>query len=272
MSEEPSPNSDGRRDYPPLFSTLYYYEDAMPRDAAENMARDEALLQAVRKRKKPTDGQGAGATVEVPILRWYRWAAPAVSVGYFQEGDPIRKTQPGRQFTRRRTGGGMVLHGPDPADGFTCTLVVPAAVCRETGLDNLRESYCRLHHRLRLALNARGIAARMVECTPFDGQRPGLCFSEPVAGDVSLPGGAKIAGAAQARSRGSLLHQQIVQLPAECRVEPKEEQEKQVCRAFAEALAERVEPWTPTDPKAFDETAKGLITSRYDTPDWLQKR
>jgi lipoate-protein ligase A len=260
--------------HPPLFSTLYYFEDAQPRDAGENMARDEALLQAVQN----LPGRGGkvgtvrGLRVDVPILRWYRWAAPAVSVGYFQEGHPIRSRHPGRQFTRRRTGGGMVPHGPDPADGFTCTLVVPAAICRQTGLDNLRESYCRLHQRLRLALLAQGIPAQMVDCSPFDGQRPGLCFSEPVAGDVGLPGGAKIAGAAQARSRGSLLHQQIVQLPAEHRTDPKEHQEQQITGAFAQALARRVEPWSPPDPKSFDHTARALTTTRYNTPAWLEKR
>ena len=64
---------------------------------AVNMARDEALL----------------ACRTIPTLRFYRWAAPTLSLGYFQPAhdlplDAVRAR--GCDIVRRSTGGKAILH------------------------------------------------------------------------------------------------------------------------------------------------------------------
>jgi lipoate-protein ligase A len=49
------------------FEKLRLIQDQIPRIAAEDMAIDEALL----------------LTAESPMIRFYRWARPSVSFGYF---------------------------------------------------------------------------------------------------------------------------------------------------------------------------------------------
>ncbi len=72
------------------------------RDAAENMALDEAIAVAV----------GAGRSP--PTLRLYGWDPPAVSIGYFQEVEAEVNLDfceaEGISVVRRLTGGGAVLH------------------------------------------------------------------------------------------------------------------------------------------------------------------
>ena len=60
-------------------------------EPAFNMAMDEALLQAVRRR-----GQ--------PLLRFYGWATPAVTIGYVQR---YSAAPGGVAVVRRPTGGGV---------------------------------------------------------------------------------------------------------------------------------------------------------------------
>ncbi len=249
MAESQSHNSD------PLFPVLGVFHDETPHDAALNMAWDDALLRLAE------DGGE-------PLLRWYQWERPAVSIGYFQQAEPVRERYPGRDLVRRRTGGGTVLHGPAEEDGFTVTLAVPAKVARATGLANLRESYCKIHRALAAALRKLGVEARMVSCSAHDGARPGECFAEPVSGDVSLPNGRKIAGAAQSRSRGSLLHQQIIQLP----LIEFELVEAAIVEEFIRQLAQSSEPLRPENVQRLEQEAPEIAQKTYGTEDWNSKR
>lgn len=76
-----------------------------PRSAAENMALDEAIQEAVAAGDAP------------PTLRFYRWEPSAVSIGYFQalhdEVDVAACEEDGVDVVRRRTGGGAVYHDRD---------------------------------------------------------------------------------------------------------------------------------------------------------------
>lgn len=62
--------------------------------AAENMAYDEQLL------TKPTG----------PILRWYEWTNPGITISYRQHEIPIELN--GIDFSTRITGGGLLFHSP----------------------------------------------------------------------------------------------------------------------------------------------------------------
>ncbi len=70
-------------------------------DGAINMARDEALLDGVRSGTSPA------------TLRLYEWAAPTVSLGYFQPYAQYETLAPPAgelPVVRRLTGGGAILH------------------------------------------------------------------------------------------------------------------------------------------------------------------
>ncbi|MDQ2919081.1 MAG: octanoyltransferase, partial [Verrucomicrobiota bacterium] len=84
---------------------LHVYHDREPRAAAINMALDEALFEYAT----------------VPLLRFYSWARPSLSFGYFglfaEVADQIQE----RDIVRRWTGGGIVLHGTD----LTYSVILP---------------------------------------------------------------------------------------------------------------------------------------------------
>jgi lipoate-protein ligase A len=198
------------------------------------MAIDEALL----------------GVISGPVLRSYRWAAPAVSFGYFEQWAPIREAHPGRDPVRRWTGGGVVLHGED----FTYSILIPHGV--KMPATTPAESYAIIHAALCRTLSESGI-----EAMPAAASAPKMsqaCFENPVMHDV-LVDGAKVAGAAQRRTRSGLMHQgsvQTLELPGE------------FAAHFAAALSRHVKH------ECYDVTAiaQGLVTEKYGTARWLERR
>ncbi|MGC9554231.1 MAG: lipoate--protein ligase family protein [Thermoplasmatota archaeon] len=95
--------------------------DHGPRDAATNMAIDEALLMSGR-----------------PTLRLYTWSPSAVSIGYFQaireEVNLEACEREGVEVVRRISGGGAVYH--DAQGEITYSLVVPEAAVSGTVQDS----------------------------------------------------------------------------------------------------------------------------------------
>lgn len=175
--------------------------DLEPRSAAEQMAIDESLLQSAKS----------------PVIRFYQWADPAITIGHFVSRDSVAALYPGLEIARRRTGGGIVEHGDD----VTFALAIP----RTEASDHSRfasllraaasERYRWIHERLASALRTCGIAAVVSEAeSPSEENRePGRCFASPVVSDVIDPvSGRKIAGGAQRRSREGWLHQGSVRL------------------------------------------------------------
>ena len=172
-----------------------------PRPAAEQMARDEALAQ-----------EAAAA------VRFYRWAPPAVSLGWkqprpewlqparwaaagvmvkfggcrgvAQRQDPPNLTTAavGLEAVERPTGGGIAVHGSDVSLGV--------AVPRAGGvrLDTLMDAACRSAVAL---CRSYGVAARATLDAP-DGGRVTYCLSEASPYAV-LVGGRKVAGFALRR-------------------------------------------------------------------------
>lgn len=168
-----------------LFPRLVHVLDPEPHRAAWNMALDEVLL----------------ATVSVPTIRIYRWRTPSVSFGYFGRSAEVTARWPGREATRRWTGGGVVLHGED----LTYSLVVPRD--HAFASESPGASYRAIHQALATWLGARGVDAAL---SGGEGAATGECFAGAVAHDVVAAGG-KIAGGAQRRTRQGLLHQGSIQ-------------------------------------------------------------
>ncbi len=179
-----------------------------PLPGAENMARDEALLDAVGRGDLP------------PCLRFYAWSAPTLSLGYFQAFDEVRR-QPesiaSLPVVRRTTGGGAILHDLE----LTYALVVP--IGHPWLRPNANHLYELAH---RAIIGAVGPPARMAGCEGLPGAcdqqgpasvsrthraGPFFCFDRRHSYDVVVPaehaddGTRKLAGSAQRRTRAAVL-------------------------------------------------------------------
>ncbi len=201
-----------------------------------HMAVDEALL--LRQR--------------APTLRFYSWRAPAVSFGYFGRFEEAARLAPDRELVRRWTGGGVVLHGND----LTYSFVVPAShpFCERSS----QETYAALHEAIRAALYGEGITATLA-----DKSAPKVseaCFANPVRADL-LVCGEKVAGGAQRRTRGGLLHQGSIQVPSLSR---------DFAFCFAAKLSANFQN-CPLPPE-LSTAAEALAKTKYATRGWLTRR
>lgn len=146
-----------------------------PHSAHMHMAVDEVLLQRVI------------AGLRRPTLRFWDWIEPALVIGSHQsvmnEVDVGTAQELGFTVTRRMSGGGTMLCEPDRT--ITYSLYVPATIV--DGL-SFRQSYAALDAWAVRSFVALGVRAAYREIN-----------------DIISPRG-KIAGAAQARRRGFVLH------------------------------------------------------------------
>ena len=166
--------------------------DSGKSDAAFNMALDEVLLEHA-------------AETRAPVLRFYGWAEPAASFGYFQRFADVERTTGLRPLVRRPTGGGIVPHDAD----WTYSFIVPPG--HEWHELKAEESYRRIHEWLRLAFAKLDIATDLAPAAKKS--LPGQCFVGHEKYDL-LWHGQKIAGAAQRRNQLGLLIQGSIQSPA----------------------------------------------------------
>lgn len=146
------------------------------------MAADEALLEAA--------AEGSAS------LRFYGWAQPTLSLGYFQASAASRAYPRLGElaWVRRPSGGAALVHHLE----VTYALALPAGPpWQKRGESWLR----RMHGILRDAL---GATVRV--CGDDEGKKLGevLCFLHHTPGDLLL-GDAKVAGSAQRKQRGALM-------------------------------------------------------------------
>lgn len=156
------------------------------------MAVDEAVLAwAVRTR------------AERPVLRLYRWAGPAISLGVHQRiGDDLVARCADRkvEVVRRPTGGTAVVHGDD----LTYSFVAPC------GGRGVLDAYSWVAQGLIAGFALLGIAAVVGGRgrTGSEGAAPlgsrSACFAATVGADLKV-GSAKICGSAQVRRSGWFL-------------------------------------------------------------------
>jgi lipoate-protein ligase A len=146
-----------------------------PQQPHMHMALDEVLLQRVIAGERR------------PTVRFWEWTEPALVIGSHQsvvnEVDVVAARELGFTVTRRMSGGGTMLC--EPARTITYSLYVPATVV--AGL-SFRQSYAALDAWAVRSFVALGVPASYREIN-----------------DIISPRG-KIAGAAQARRRGFVLH------------------------------------------------------------------
>lgn len=162
--------------------------------AAQNLAVDEAVFESAGKRFPAT-------------IRFYGWRRPCFSFGYFcnipDSLRPLCLDNPGTTLVRRLTGGGWVPHGSD----MTFSLAVDLEQIPR--FPDVRESYRLIHRALICALEGFRLLGTLQESE--EGRTTGPCFTFPVRGDVMIRG-RKVAGGAQRRRGGRLLHQGTILL------------------------------------------------------------
>lgn len=164
-----------------------------PAAAAWNMALDELLMLRAEAVGRPT-------------LRFYSWAEPAATFGYFQRSAEVETWTRLRPLIRRPTGGGLVPHDVD----WTYSLAFPPGHWWYESKADL--SYQRLHDWVAGAFGRLSVPAVLAPCC--EKVLPGQCFSGAEKSDLLFQG-RKIAGAAQRRSKQALLIQGSVQPPPE---------------------------------------------------------
>ena len=211
-----------------------------------NMALDEALLRSAPERGRP-------------LLRVYRWNAPAVSIGLLQRYSP--ELAPGRPVVRRPTGGGLVDHARDA----TYTVVAPPSHPLY-GLPTV-ECYRLLHGAVTVALKLAGIAAELAPCCGPNDRN--VCFAGPVQYDVVVAG-EKVAGAAQRRLKRGLLHQGSVLLPPSTAVSGWPAALDGALRiGFEREMGAAFEEFHP--PQALFDLAEQLCSEKYGTRQWTER-
>ncbi|HEX8242784.1 MAG TPA: lipoate--protein ligase family protein [Longimicrobium sp.] len=156
--------------------------DTPPAPGAWNMALDEALARSVAE---------GGA----PVLRFYRWSPPCLSLGRNQPArgryDLAALAARGIDVVRRPTGGRAVLHHRE----LTYSVAAPEAL-----LGGPRRAYAAINRALVAGLRHLGAAADLQAATGERAPAPSLspCFDQPVEGEV-VDGGRKLVGSAQRR-------------------------------------------------------------------------
>jgi lipoyl(octanoyl) transferase len=160
--------------------------ESEPQSGVRNMALDEALLEAALERGECT-------------VRWYRWNAATVSLGYFQAADAVQAHPElaGLPIVRRLTGGGAILHHHEWT--YSCT-VPPGHPLGESPT----QIYDLVHGRVVAALEEQGIEAALRGEAHADREGAFLCFGRGDPRDIVLRG-QKILGSAQRRRRGAVL-------------------------------------------------------------------
>jgi lipoate-protein ligase A len=170
------------------------FVDTGARDAASNMALDEALLVM----------HEAGTTP--PTLRVYGWCQPTLSLGYAQnaqqEVDLAACHAQGVAVIRRPTGGRAVLHDQE----VTYSVVMPLAL--DDGPHTIMEHYRRIGMALAAALQALGLpvylARPQVRAASTRAPASPACFAALSRYELSVVG-KKIVGSAQKRAQRALL-------------------------------------------------------------------
>ena len=223
--------------------------------AAENMAVDFLLLQRY-------------PAAENARFRHYNWHRPAFTFGYSQLLGYVREQLPADEpveLCRRPTGGGVVDHRND----WTYALVIPG----EHSLyeERATESYRLVHACIASAFHQMGEPALLKEPKPATDTNPaasgpGVCFTRAENYDVVHPvTGAKIAGAAQKRSKKGMLFQGSIARAAVSAAVDWDRFEELLTASLAQTLGLSPAP-APWPELAEDEVS--ALTEQYSSEEW----
>ncbi|OWK36218.1 Lipoate-protein ligase A [Fimbriiglobus ruber] len=210
-------------------------------------------------------------------LRFYGWAEPTLSLGYFQPA-ASRLDSPrlaGLPWVRRATGGAALVHHHE----VTYALALPPGKPWQDGGEPWG---CRFHHTIAAALARVGVVMRGVVCGEEKKLHPVLCFLHYTPGDL-LAASAKVVGSAQRKHRGALLqHGGILLARSEHAPElaglreltgaalEAEEVGKLVAEQFAADTGWRLEPdvWTGDE----EIRIASITADKYAATEWNEKR
>lgn len=132
-----------------------------------------------------------------PLLRFYRWSRPTLSLGHHQHqldrGWPELISSGTMDLVQRPSGGRAVLHAGD----LTYALIWPEAP------SGRRQAYAAASHWLVEGFSRLGLSLGFGDA-PAD-HSSSQCFSSSTAADLVEPGGGKRVGSAQLWRRGCLL-------------------------------------------------------------------
>lgn len=177
------------------------------------MARDEALLAAC-----------IDATT-TPLLRFYAWSSPTISLGYFQgieEFEALPEPAGRLDVVRRTTGGGAILHDLEVTYSLTLPLTHPLVDGRPN------ELYTFAHDAVIEAVggDARRFGCDQNACGASAHRGPFFCFARRHALDVVIPDDddatktRKLAGSAQRRTQTAILQHGSIMLDSRFNQQP----------------------------------------------------
>lgn len=238
-----------------------------PADAAWNMAVDQTLLESV----------SAGAP---PVLRFYRWRQPTLSLGYFQSLADRQQHVASRDapVVRRSSGGGAIVHDRE----LTYSLVLPIRDRASAGVQKLVDI---VHRAIRGACSVANISlVRVGEHAAASRPPAFLCFQRRSSEDLECAG-YKVVGSAQRRTahavlqHGSMLlsaSDKAPELPGICDLVGRNIEVDEWIAAIVPQLRiglGDVAAWQPAmlteaERKAAEQTA----TARFSNPAWLGRR
>lgn len=167
--------------------------EQLPRPGWFNMAADAVVAAGVAAGESP------------PVVRFYTWSPPTVSLGFHQPPNAVNLNVCRKlnwDVVRRPTGGRALLHKGD----LCYSVAIPAET---SNLNTLRNLYQQIALAIRDAVQAMGILTK----DPTDLSRlpksdvklhAGLCLDSRVRGEVATDSG-KFAAAAQRVFQGSIL-------------------------------------------------------------------
>ncbi len=157
-------------------------------DGYRQMSIDHALLRLANKGKS------------LPVIRFYRWSPPALTIGRFQpvENIDLEACQRlGIDVVRRPTGGRALLH----KDDLTYAVIFP----NDSEMPpSIQESYLFICRGIIRSLQLVGLETYMANHMERRRMESAACFSQPALADLSCRG-LKICGSAQVRKGGALL-------------------------------------------------------------------
>jgi len=230
---------------------------------AFNMALDEALM----------------LCVERPVLRFYAWEPPAISLGYFQraaEVDVNALRAAGHVVVRRQTGGGAIYH----INELTYSIALPRG---HPLAESTRRAYGVVHSAIAEALSRLGVPARLRGETEERPEPERFCFERTIFCDIVTADDRKIVGSAQRRTASGFLMHGSIPLepnplaPSAASVNPSAPRrvtydalKAAVSRALIDAtgVALRVSEATPQERK----TAGRLVKDKYGSDTWTLRR
>jgi lipoate-protein ligase A len=169
-----------------VFPKCWRVLDTEAHDAPWNMALDEALLLSCDEQPHIT-------------LRFYGWARPTLSLGYFQSVHDVNLDECARrgfEWIRRPTGGRAVLHDHE----LTYSIVAPIEALGAS----VAQSHERISRALAVGLEKLGLHAEFSPSRASAKEASAACFAAPAFVELTVQG-KKIIGSAQVRTKRSLL-------------------------------------------------------------------